>query len=579
LRTVFLGTSPFAAAVLERLAASPHRPALVVTRPERKRGRGRRLSPTPVAEAARALGLETVAPEALHAPESLERIAAAEPGVLVVCAFGVLIREPLLSDYEILNVHPSLLPRWRGAAPVERAIMAGDTETGVAIMRLTEGLDSGPVCLEGRTPISATDDYGTLSERLAALSGRLLVEALDTRPPWLPQDEAGVTYAHKIEARDRALDPTRTPAEVERVVRALRPHIGARLPLPDGGFLGVRAARVDGPTLAPAGGRVRTDGDRLLLDCRGGALELLEVQPPGNRPMPAGAWLRGRPDPALTDFWLDPRLPERPLDELVEGAVAEWDAADEWAPCLAALGWRGTPEVLEAVRPLAASPDWRARSVAAYVAGEVGAPLRTFPEASAALLEEMAAVEDDPAVLAVISVAFGHLGEPWGLDRLLALRGHPVAAVRDGVVTALGGRADPRALAALIELSSDADAKVRDWATFALGTLAPADTPQLREALAARLDDSDAETRIEAVYGLALRGDPRAVETALSLLAGGADDGSRRARHALAESTIRLAALTGDARFAPYLPPLDGVWASTTLHRELERAHARCAEG
>ena len=403
--------------------------------------------------------------------------------------------------------------------------------------------------------------------------------ALDTRPPWVEQDQTGVTYARKIEARDRALDPTRSPAEVERVVRALRPHIGARLPLPDGGFLGVRAARVDGPTLAPAGGRLRTDGDRLLLDCRGGALELLEIQPPGGQPMPAGAWLRGRPDPALTDFWLDPRLPDRPLDELVRRAVREWDAADEWAPCLAALGWRGTPDVLEALRPLACNPDRRARSVAAYVAGELGAPLRTQPEASAALLEEMAASERDPAVLAVIAVAFGHLGEPWGLDRLLGLRGHPAAAVRDGVVTALAGRADPRAIDALIELSCDPDDQVRDWATFALGTLAPADTAALRDALAARLGDSDPETRIEAVHGLALRGDLRAVETALELLAAGPGDTSRRARHALAESAIRLAALTGDARFVPSLPPLDSVPASTTLHRELARAYARCAGG
>jgi methionyl-tRNA formyltransferase len=147
LRTVYLGTSPFAVAVLERLAGSPHRPALVVTRPDRPRGRGRSLQAPPVADAARALGIDVMQPEALHAPEPLERIAAAAPDALVVCAYGVLIREPLLSGYEVVNVHPSLLPRWRGAAPVERAIMAGDSETGVSIMRLTEGLDSGPVCL------------------------------------------------------------------------------------------------------------------------------------------------------------------------------------------------------------------------------------------------------------------------------------------------------------------------------------------------------------------------------------------------------------------------------------------------
>ena len=232
MRTVYLGTSPFAAAVLERLAAGPHRPRLVVTRPDRPKGRGRTLQPPAVAVAARALGLELIQPEQLHAPEALERIAAAEPDALVLCAYGVLVGEPLLSRWEIFNVHPSLLPRWRGAAPVERAIMAGDAETGVSIMRLGEGLDSGPVCLRGAEPIRPDDDYGTLSARLQELAGDLLVRALDERPPWVEQDEAGVTYARKIEAADRTLDPTRTPAEVERTVRALRPHIGARLPLP-----------------------------------------------------------------------------------------------------------------------------------------------------------------------------------------------------------------------------------------------------------------------------------------------------------------------------------------------------------
>ena len=210
-----------------------------------------------------------IQPERLHEPEALERIAAAAPEALVVCAFGVIVKEPLLSAYEIYNVHPSLLPRWRGAAPVERAIMAGDAETGVSIMRLAEGLDSGPVCLAEREPIRPDDDYGTLAARLREVGGAALVRALDERPPFVEQDEAGVTYAHKIEARDRALDPTRTPEEVERTVRALRPHIGARLPLPDGTFLGVVAAEVDGETLAPAGGHVRADGERLLLDCNG----------------------------------------------------------------------------------------------------------------------------------------------------------------------------------------------------------------------------------------------------------------------------------------------------------------------
>jgi methionyl-tRNA formyltransferase len=300
-RTVYLGTSDFAAAVLDRLAASDHRPQLVVTRPDRPRGRGRRLAPPPVAVRARELGLELIQPEKLHDPDSLARIAAAEPDALCVCAYGVLIQEPLLSSAEVLNVHPSLLPRWRGAAPLERAIMAGDAETGVSIMRLTAGLDEGPVCLQGREPIRADDDHASLSERLQALSGDLLVRALDERPPFAEQPEDGVTYAHKIEAADRALDPARTPEELERTVRALRPHIGARIEMPDGEFLGVLAARPAGEAGGPPG-RVRADGERLLLDCAGGALELLEVRPPGARAMAAADWLRGRPDERLTSF-------------------------------------------------------------------------------------------------------------------------------------------------------------------------------------------------------------------------------------------------------------------------------------
>ena len=142
MRTVYLGTSDFAAAVLERLADSPHRPALVVTRPDARRGRGQKVAPPPVAERARALGIEAIQPPDLHAPDAIAAIAAAAPEALVVCAYGVLIKEPLLSDYLMYNVHPSLLPRWRGAAPVERAIMAGDAETGVSIMQLTAELDS-----------------------------------------------------------------------------------------------------------------------------------------------------------------------------------------------------------------------------------------------------------------------------------------------------------------------------------------------------------------------------------------------------------------------------------------------------
>src|SRR3954447_2245280 len=244
MRTVYLGTSEFAAVVLQRLAESEHRPQLVITRPDAKRGRGQKLSPPPVAMVARELEIEVIQPEQLHAPDVLQRIADARPDVLTTCAYGVLIKEPLLSDYEMINVHPSLLPRWRGAAPIERAIMAGDAETGVAIMRVTAGWDSGAVYATATTPINEDDDYGTLAARLETIGADLLVKTLDERPTPQEQDESLVTYAHKIGPRERALDPTQSPQEVERTIRALRPHIGSRLPLPNGTFLGVIAGEV-----------------------------------------------------------------------------------------------------------------------------------------------------------------------------------------------------------------------------------------------------------------------------------------------------------------------------------------------
>jgi methionyl-tRNA formyltransferase len=286
-RTVFLGTSDFAAAVLDRLADSPHRPQLVVTRPDRPAGRGRRLSAPPVADAARSLGLELVQPQNVNEDDARARIAAAEPDVVLVCAFGALLREPLLSQFELLNVHPSLLPRWRGAAPVERAMMAGDEHTGVCIMRMTAGLDSGPVCLVGREPIAPDDTYGTLAPRLQQLAADLLLRALDERPECAEQTEEGVTYAEKIGPADRTLDPAAAPAVNDRVVRSLSPHIGARVELADGGFLGVLRTAVREP--GGVGG-LRADGERLML----GGLELLEVQPAGGRPMDGAAYLRGR---------------------------------------------------------------------------------------------------------------------------------------------------------------------------------------------------------------------------------------------------------------------------------------------
>jgi methionyl-tRNA formyltransferase len=268
-KIAYLGTSDFAVAVLERLVASEHEVALVVTRPDRPKGRGQKLLPPPVATAAKAHGLALAQPPDVHDLEI-------EADAIVVCAFGALIKEPLLSR-GILNVHPSLLPRWRGAAPVERAIMAGDGETGVAIMQLAAELDAGPVYAVEPEPIRPDDDYGTLAHRLAERGGDLLLRVLDERPESQPQPSEGATYAEKVTAADRTLDPDAPPEQRERVVRALRPHIGARIQLADGSFLGVWDAR--------AGGADTGVGWR--------GLELLEVQPAGGRRMPADAWIRG----------------------------------------------------------------------------------------------------------------------------------------------------------------------------------------------------------------------------------------------------------------------------------------------
>jgi methionyl-tRNA formyltransferase len=300
-RTAYLGTSEFAATVLRRLAGSPHRPALVVTPPDRRAGRGRKLAPPPAAATAAELGLDLLQAESVNDEPARERIAAAAPAAVVVCAFGQLIREPLLSDYEMLNVHPSLLPRWRGAAPIERAIMAGDERTGVCVMRLTAGLDSGPVALCEEAAIGPDDDFATLSARLADLGGELLVRALDEAERgelcFTEQPEEGVTYAEKIDPAERRLDLSRTAEEVAATIRALAPHLGVYLEAADGERLGVRRAHSVDVDL-PAGEVEVADG-ALLVGCDGGSLRLLEVQPPGGRAMAVEAYLRGHAPPRL----------------------------------------------------------------------------------------------------------------------------------------------------------------------------------------------------------------------------------------------------------------------------------------
>jgi methionyl-tRNA formyltransferase len=301
-RTVYLGTSEFAATVLRRLAGSAHRPQLVVTPPDRPRGRGRRSGSPPAAELAGELGIELLQAEDVNEAAALERIRAARPEAVAVCAFGQLIREPLLSEWPLLNVHPSLLPRWRGAAPIERAIIAGDRVTGVSVMRVTEGLDSGPVALREELAIGPEDDFAALAAKLAELGGELLVRALDLQAggglEFAAQDEEAATYAEKIEAGERRLDPGRPATELARTVRALTPHVGAYLQT-DGeeSRLGVRKARaVD---VGVRQGELKAEWGALLLGCCRGALRLEVVQPPGGKPMPADAYLRGHSVPAL----------------------------------------------------------------------------------------------------------------------------------------------------------------------------------------------------------------------------------------------------------------------------------------
>jgi methionyl-tRNA formyltransferase len=298
-RTVFLGTSDFAATVLRRLADSAHRPQLVVTPPDRPQGRGRHTLPPPAATAARELDLALLQVESVNSPEALERISSGSTEAAVVCAFGQLIREPLLSELEMLNVHPSLLPHWRGAAPIERAIMAGDATTGVSVMRVTEGLDSGPVALQEQTPIEAGEDFGSLAARLAGIGGELIVRALDLRAQggldFTEQDDAEATYAEKIGPGERRLQPSHPAAELARTVRALTPHVGAYVETQEGEQLGVRAASAGPGEMEP--GRLEARDGSLWLGCGEGMLRLEVVQPAGGRPMPADAYLRGHRTP------------------------------------------------------------------------------------------------------------------------------------------------------------------------------------------------------------------------------------------------------------------------------------------
>jgi methionyl-tRNA formyltransferase len=283
----FFGTSAFGADVLRALVGRGRLTvSAVVSQPDRHSGRGRKLTPSPVAEAARELGLPLSQPE--HASEVAPP---ADAGIVV--AFGQIIRDPLLSAYPLINLHPSLLPRWRGAAPVERAIMAGDAETGVSVITLESELDAGPVLAEQRFAIGDRDDAGDVRARALELGVPLLERALLERPDPRPQPEAGVTYAHKIGPADRTLNWSRPAEELDRVVRALSPHIGARGLLDEKPYVIWRARPL------PSGPGTGEVAPPLVVGCGRGALELLELQPAGKRRMSADELIRGMRSPPL----------------------------------------------------------------------------------------------------------------------------------------------------------------------------------------------------------------------------------------------------------------------------------------
>jgi methionyl-tRNA formyltransferase len=288
-----MGTPDFSVPALDALAAAGHEIAAVYTQPPRPAGRGQKDRPSPVHLRAEALGLPVRHPKTLRTPEAQAEFAALQADIAVVVAYGLILPKPVLDAprHGCLNIHASLLPRWRGAAPIHRAVLAGDAETGVCTMQMEEGLDTGPVLLRAATPIGPTDTTGDLHDRLAALGAALIVDALarlaDLRPE--PQPEEGVTYAAKIDKAEAAVDWTRPAPEIDRQIRGLSPfpgawttHEGRRLKL-------LRSRLADGQG---APGEVLRG---LTIACGAGAADILEVQAEGRARQDAASFLRGTP--------------------------------------------------------------------------------------------------------------------------------------------------------------------------------------------------------------------------------------------------------------------------------------------
>ncbi len=288
-----MGSPDFAVPTLRALHAAGHQVAAVYCQPPRPAGRGQAVQACPVQRAAEALDL------AVRTPASLKRDAGAQAAfaelgldVAVVAAYGLILPPAVLAAPRLgcVNVHASLLPRWRGAGPIQAAILAGDSESGVTIMRMEAGLDTGPMLLQGRAPITPSTTASTLHDELAAMGAALLLRALDTQPASVAQPEQGVTYAPKLSRADGLLDWSRDARALDRQVRALNPWPGTFTTL-DGETLKVLAVAV----AALDGAAGETLDDALLVGCGRAALRLLRVQAPGRAAMDAAAFLRGRP--------------------------------------------------------------------------------------------------------------------------------------------------------------------------------------------------------------------------------------------------------------------------------------------
>lgn len=301
-RAVFLGSGAFAVPILDGLASLPSvRIVMVVTAPDRPAGRGGRLTPVPVAERAAILGLPLFQPPRVRAPESVAAIRAANAGLGILADYGQIIPQQLLDVFPhgVLNIHPSLLPRHRGASPIPAAILAGDGETGVTIIRMDAGLDTGPVVAATRWPLTGTETAPELQAR-AAKAGATLLRT--TIPAWLagtvaavPQPAAGATLSRPLSRSDGRLDPERPAETLERQVRAYQPWPGSYVETPAGRLTVWRARAVrGGPQVAP-GELVATSSGELVLRTVDGWLALDDVQLPGRRRMSTAELLRGRP--------------------------------------------------------------------------------------------------------------------------------------------------------------------------------------------------------------------------------------------------------------------------------------------